>query len=192
MCVVQESVVFFSSSMTNIMIFQDVPVDMGASAMSTSSKHTGPGKSLISKVYTYTHILLAPQPILLEAVPLTAEAFAPYGQVIAFDDHQTVSANQGTARRLNYAASLTNLRPTSSHISPAARPNLALFRCVPLTTRSLQVKLLERHRWSTQMFMPVASTPDAVGYLVVVAQNGPGKRTRTHTIIDPVVHSRHR
>ncbi|RKP06764.1 ureidoglycolate hydrolase, partial [Thamnocephalis sphaerospora] len=111
--------------------------------------------------------------------PLTPTGFAEYGQVVAFPDAHvdldatTVAANQGTARRLNFAAMLSNLRPVSSQVSPAARPNMVLFRCMPAETLPLRVRLLERHRWSTQAFMPLASTPLATGYLVVVAQNGP-------------------
>lgn len=93
----------------------------------------------------------------LAAVPLTAEAFAPFGRVISAGLTAGVSANQGTAVRFDHCAELTSTRP-------AAKPNLVVFRSTP---RSLpfDVRLLERHRCSTQVFVPMIVSR----YLVCVA-----------------------
>ncbi|RKP28100.1 ureidoglycolate hydrolase, partial [Syncephalis pseudoplumigaleata] len=141
------------------------------------------------------HSSLAPTVIQLTATPLSARDFADYGQVIAFpssSETMGIAANQGTARRINYAAHLSNLRAASNETSRAAQANLALFRCEPPAALKdathFHVRLLERHRWSTQAFLPVASTPshppDDVthGYLVVVALNGPDNRPDLSTL----------
>ncbi len=79
--------------------------------------------------------------------PLTAAAFAPFGQVLSAGLGQAAAANQGTAVRYNWAAALQNLRPE-------ARPNLAIFRSIARTL-PLDLKLLERHPASTQAFLPL-------------------------------------
>lgn len=83
----------------------------------------------------------------LEAVLLTAEAFKPFGDVVSAGLRPGASANQGTAVRFDWSAALTNLRAE-------AKPNLAVFRSVakelPFT-----VKLLERHPFSSQAFLPM-------------------------------------
>lgn len=93
--------------------------------------------------------------------PLTADAFAPFGQVVSAGHGQGTAANQGTAVRFNWAAQLQNLRA-------GAQPNLAVFRSVARTL-PLELKLLERHRYTSQAFLPLI-----VGrMLVCVAPNLP-------------------
>jgi ureidoglycolate lyase len=84
----------------------------------------------------------------LRALPLTREAFAPFGDVIGLDLSGGSSANQGTATRYDRVARLAGSRPE-------AQPNLAVFRSVAKTL-PFQVKLLERHPCSTQMFVALA------------------------------------
>jgi ureidoglycolate lyase len=91
------------------------------------------------------------------AQPLSAEAFAPFGQVISAGLSSGASANQGTAVRFDWAAQLENGRS-------AARPNLAVFRSAPQALPKAIV-LLERHPHSTQAFLPMA----CARYLVIVA-----------------------
>ncbi len=112
--------------------------------------------------------------------PLTAAAFAPFGQVLSAGLGQAAAANQGTAVRYNWAAALQNLRPH-------ARPNLAIFRSVARTL-PLELKLLERHPASTQAFLPLVvgrmlvcvaptaanGSPDVAGLRAFVAQPGQG------------------
>ncbi|KAJ1986909.1 hypothetical protein H4R33_003115 [Dimargaris cristalligena] len=134
--------------------------------------------------------------IRLPAQHLTPAAYAPFGRVIdASALTQTpeagISANQNTARRLNAVSPLTNLRPEGKTEREPAQPNLCLFRCSPRAERPFPVRLLERHPFSTQMFMPIAgpspkgtpgTSPSKKGYahpartpedyLVIVAENG--------------------
>jgi ureidoglycolate lyase len=91
------------------------------------------------------------------AIPLTADAFAPYGDVVSAGLKQGSSANQGTAVRFDWCASLVTTRND-------ARPNLAVFRSVAKTL-PFEVKLLERHPCNTQAFIPMITQR----FLIVVA-----------------------
>src|SRR5262245_40833399 len=99
----------------------------------------------------------------LVAEPLTKNAYAPFGDVVmaAPNGEPGKPANQGTARRFDHLASLEDLRPG------AARPNVSVFRCAPRVL-PFAVELLEKHPFSTQMFVPMR----VERYLVVVAQGG--------------------
>ncbi|KAI8874394.1 ureidoglycolate hydrolase [Ramicandelaber brevisporus] len=128
--------------------------------------------------------------LFIRAEPLTAAAFAPYGQVIESTNASSVAANAGTAARFNRLAALVNHRQgTDSHIPATA--NLCIFQCRPqlvpsslandsarksldsdtstLVANSFVVKMLERHPYSSQMFVPMARTSPAARYLVVVS-----------------------
>jgi ureidoglycolate lyase len=81
--------------------------------------------------------------------PLTAEAFAPYGDVLA------APAEPG---RLYFEAGLGNGRSQ-------ARPSLSMVRRAPVAGGlPLEVKLLERHEYSSQTFVPL----DEARWLIVV------------------------
>jgi ureidoglycolate lyase len=89
------------------------------------------------------------------AEPLTAEAFAPFGQVLEAPRPEP---------RQDRAGRLDNRRA-------AAVANLALVRAAPATLPMRVVKL-ERHPYSSQAFAPL----DAAGYLVLVCpSDGEGK-----------------
>ncbi|KAJ1737463.1 hypothetical protein GGI11_007902 [Coemansia sp. RSA 2049] len=124
---------------------------------------------------------------------LTIESFKPYGDVIQLEGNKNVVvANQGTAKRVNYVAKLENLRECSGPALQSAKPNMCIFSSAPRPTisgRFFQVKLLERHPYSSQVFMPIhqhgqkgASDPDAPCYLVIVAENGPDDKPDLGTI----------
>lgn len=91
---------------------------------------------------------------------LTAEAYAPYGDVIAAGLAGATGkpANYGTARRFDRLATLENLRTT-------ATPNVSVFRSAARTDFPFRLALLEKHPGSTQVFIPMS----ARRYLVVVA-----------------------
>ena len=93
------------------------------------------------------------------AEPLTAEAFAPFGEVVACGEGGA-SANGGTAQRFDYTAELHNGRP-------AARANMVTVACVPVAL-PLELKLLEKHPHSSQTFIPMVCSR----YLVCVAPTG--------------------
>jgi len=84
----------------------------------------------------------------LRAQPLTREAFSPFGDVIGLELSGGSSANQGTATRFDRVARLASSRPE-------AQPNLAVFRSVAKSL-PFEVRLLERHPCSSQMFVALA------------------------------------
>lgn len=98
----------------------------------------------------------------LRAAPLSARAYAPYGRVVAAGTGPAKGANMGTARRFDRLAALENLRP-------GATPNLCVFRCSPFRRRLFEVRLLEKHPFSTQAFLPMSAP---ARFLVVVALGG--------------------
>ncbi|KAK0549822.1 Allantoicase [Tilletia horrida] len=131
--------------------------------------------------------------------PLTREAYAPYGSVIAgpsslratADDAsstpQSKTVNQGTASKFLSLSSITSLYPASAD----AKAHIHIFRCAarfPLhppgpsssssscspaagtPLDSFEIKVLERHRYTTQAFIPMTADPATQhGYLVIVA-----------------------
>ena len=88
---------------------------------------------------------------------VSAQTFAPFGDVIAAELGPSGSANQGTAVRYDSLARFENLRPH-------AVPSMAVYRSTPCAL-PFKVKLLERHPKSTQLFVPMK----VARYLVVVA-----------------------
>lgn len=97
----------------------------------------------------------------LTALPLSAEAFAPFGRVVSAGLQPGAPANQGTAVRFDFCAELRSTRPE-------AKANLAVFRSVARTLPH-DVLLLERHPCSTQVFLPMLVSR----YLVCVAPTRP-------------------
>jgi ureidoglycolate lyase len=80
--------------------------------------------------------------------PLDKAAFAPFGQVLAYE--------AGDPARYNFAANLFSDRS-------AARPNLRVQRTEPASL-PYTASMIERHRRSSQMFAPISGG----SYLVVV------------------------
>ena len=101
----------------------------------------------------------------LKAGPLSAEAFAPFGQVVSAGLQPGSSANQGTAVRFDFCADLQSTRP-------GARANLAVFRSVARTL-PYEVTLLERHPCSTQVFIPMLVSRYLVCVAPTLADGGP-------------------
>lgn len=100
------------------------------------------------------------------AEPLTAEKYAMYGDVIeARQDVSVTGANQGTAEKFHHVAQVTNDFPQGG------KSNLCVYHCRPAKELPFTVKLLERHPYSNQIFVPM-SDGKSRGYLVVVALNG--------------------
>ena len=144
--------------------------------------------------------LANPRGPIVSALPLTPEAFAPFGHVVqAFGDIHSVprgkkvtAANQGSATKFHKLAPILSSYP--SELAARAIPALSVYRCKPLDfdfVRDVkekgvgwEVKLLERHPYTNQAFVPlgVGSGKDLKGddalenpgraYLVVVAKNG--------------------
>lgn len=97
------------------------------------------------------------------AEPLTAEAFAPFGQVIeAHGQAERVTINEGTTERFH------DLVPVECRDGGA--PTINIFRSQP---RALPVtlELMERHPLGSQAFVPLSDRE----FLVVVAEDEGGR-----------------
>lgn len=92
--------------------------------------------------------------------PLTAEAFAPFGEVIQFAGAQHYPINQGLAERYHDLARV-------DVAAEGGRALINLFRAQPRAL-PLEIRLLERHPLGSQAFLPLSEKP----WLVVVAPPG--------------------
>lgn len=90
---------------------------------------------------------------------LTAEAFAPFGDVVeAGGAHQLI--NDGTTRQFADLAAI-------DVAAAGGEPRISIYRATPYAL-PLTIRMLERHPLSSQLFMPLAGQP----FLVVVAEAG--------------------
>ena len=97
---------------------------------------------------------------LLQAEPLSAEAFASFGSVIETAGHSPQSINQETCERFD------DLAPVDV-LANGGRPVISIFRALPRALPHL-VRTVERHPLSSQAFYPLDGRP----YLIVVACDG--------------------
>jgi ureidoglycolate lyase len=88
------------------------------------------------------------------AEPITAEAFAPFGELLAPPD--------GFSRNY-FDAALSNARPS-------ARPSLSVAVAEPIKSLPMDAVHMERHAFSSQSFVPM----DAERYLAIVAPHAAG------------------
>jgi ureidoglycolate lyase len=91
--------------------------------------------------------------------PLTAEAFAPFGEVIDLDSAENFPINNGMCTRFNDLA-------TVELGGENPRPLVNIFRGKPYDL-PLHLKMVERHPLGSQAFIPMAKRP----FLVIVAQD---------------------
>ncbi len=93
--------------------------------------------------------------------PLTADAFAPYGEVIeASPDAEMIRINEGNTTRFH------DLFPVDVSAG-GGEVCVSIFRSNPLP-KPVTLKLMEYHPLGSQAFMPLGREP----YLVVVAKAG--------------------
>lgn len=113
-----------------------------------------------------------------QAVKATPENFAKYGYVIHTnnipkDDSSTVHANQGTAIKQEHLGTLNDLFPDNVD----KQMNVHIFNCIPRTTvieaeyKVFHCKVMEKHPYSSQMFMPNTNAYEECCYLVIVAMD---------------------
>ncbi|KAI1820501.1 ureidoglycolate hydrolase [Xylaria intraflava] len=129
-----------------------------------------------------------PEPLRITALPLTREAFAPFGQVIANPrpghgpanttpeaiadgilPYGAISTNQGTAIQYRDIASMRDLYDEAPSAQRAG-PRMTMFVCGARTLVSggVKVQVLERHPFTSQTFIPLTAD-GSKRYLVVVA-----------------------
>lgn len=96
----------------------------------------------------------------LQAVPLTAHAFAPYGDVIDSANHTPLLINDGMTERYHALAQVQTSGPD----------DLALINLFHAKPYQLPMPLfsMERHPLGSQAFVPL----DALPFIVVVAPAG--------------------
>ena len=96
-------------------------------------------------------------PRVLSAEPLTAQAFAAFGDVIESEGHEPRAINEGTCRRFDDLARIDVLER-------GGRALVSVFEA-DARTMPLRIRSLERHPLSSQAFYPLQPRP----FLVVVA-----------------------
>jgi ureidoglycolate lyase len=103
--------------------------------------------------------MTAPRPLI--ARPLTAEAFAPFGEVIAADGQPDRMINAGLCARFHDRARLD--------FGPVGRAGISVFLA---EARALPYRfdLVERHPDGSQAFLPMTAAP----FLVIVAPDEGG------------------
>jgi ureidoglycolate lyase len=103
------------------------------------------------------------EPRILRLAPLTAAAFAPFGEVVTVEGKQATTVNDGRALRYD---KLVNLM----HETDADLPGLSLYR-VSGSSLPVNVDLFERHPHSGQVFLPMTEG----SFLVIVAPDRDGR-----------------
>ena len=93
----------------------------------------------------------------LVARPLTAEAFAPYGEVFAVPE--TVGV------RTSFDTGLANLRP-------GVRASLSIILAAPVP-QPVAVSVIERHVFTSQSFVPMAAARWVIVVAPGTAEDGP-------------------
>lgn len=140
-------------------------------------EHADTDDRILGNVAVEGHINLQKIP----ALPLTPEAFAPYGQVIqSYTDITSAPrsvkitpANFGTATKYHKLSLLESSYPGEA----GATAGISVYRCQPVeivkngTRKEVVLNALERHPFTNQAFLPMGQDNDSA-YLVVVAKNG--------------------
>jgi ureidoglycolate lyase len=103
--------------------------------------------------------------------PLTAAAFAPFGQVIETDGAHHYPINVGMTERYHDLA-----RVELAGIDP--RPLISIFRGRPYAL-PLTLQMVERHPLGSQAFYPLSKNP----WLVIVAEDEEGQPIRLRAFL---------
>lgn len=90
--------------------------------------------------------------------PLTAEAFAPFGDVVVAGSSEPIMINQGTTERFHALAEVELGKAEDKAI-------LSIFRAQPRQL-PMAITMMERHPQGSQSFQPLSGEP----YLVLVAE----------------------
>ncbi|KAK8858443.1 allantoicase [Kwoniella newhampshirensis] len=133
--------------------------------------------------------------LIIPTLPLTPEVFKPYGQVIQGHSLPTSApkgtpvtiANQGTAFKFHRIGRVEENYPAGTltkgglHVGSVK----AQSKLSTKDGQKLQVELLERHRHTTQAFIPMGRQPGAPepgAFIVVVALNGADEKPDLSTV----------
>lgn len=103
---------------------------------------------------------------IVQAAPLTAEAFAPYGKVIEARGEPSFQINQGMCDRFHDLARIEIADEEGS-------PGISIGHGRPYDL-PLNLKMVERHPLGSQAFIPLGPDP----FLVIVAPDEAGRPGR--------------
>ncbi len=98
--------------------------------------------------------------MLVQAQPLTRDAFAPFGDVIEISDTPDMIINQGQCGRFHDLAQLD---------FSDGKAGISLFEAEPRTL-PYELEMMERHPLGSQAFLPMTQSP----FLVIVALDNKG------------------
>src|SRR6202790_1230173 len=85
--------------------------------------------------------------IVIKTMALTAQGFAPFGDVMETRDRRSRWINEGTCQRFDDLAQVDVLEA-------GGRPMISIFKATPRSL-PLQVRALERHPLSSKSFFPL-------------------------------------
>ncbi len=101
---------------------------------------------------------------------LTAETFAPFGEVLEADGPPDRIINQGLCGRWHDRAALD--------FGPEGRAGISVFKAEPRTL-PLRLEMVERHPLGSQAFLPMSLDP----FLVIVAPDEGGEPGRPRAFL---------
>lgn len=121
--------------------------------------------------------------------PLTPKSFADFGDIISADHQiglkEQSSANYGTAIKVHKVSKINN-NSSKANSGVKAQANWNIFRCSPplhLFQKNSNgetvylSKVLERHPYSTQTFLPMGVDKEKDAYIVICAKSRAGEQT---------------
>ncbi len=106
----------------------------------------------------------------IAVAPLTAEAFTPFGDVIAASGAPSSLINRGMCGRYHDLARLD--------FGPDGRAGISIFRGDPYPL-PLTLQMVERHPLGSQAFLPLSRDP----FLVIVAEDHQGRPSNPRAFI---------
>lgn len=109
----------------------------------------------------------------IKTQPLTAEAFAPFGDVLAVVGDPTVMINQGRCARHSDLAKLD---------FSDGQAGISMFKS-EICTLPCQLQMVERHPEGSQAFISMGNQP----FMVVVAEDNDGTPTNPQAFITTAV-----
>jgi len=112
--------------------------------------------------------------IVLKPEPLTAEAFAPFGDVIQVGD-SPIMINEGTTERHHKLSMVELDGPQSQSVVEGEKAAIInIFRAQP-RPMPMPIKMMERHPLGSQAFLPTNDKPYLV--LVCLGEKAPDPET---------------
>ncbi|NKB76798.1 MAG: ureidoglycolate lyase [Gammaproteobacteria bacterium] len=98
--------------------------------------------------------------------PLTAETFAPFGEVIELENAKQFPINEGLTTRFHDLCTIDTL-------DQGGKPIVNVFRTNPITLPH-RIQKMERHPLGSQSFIPMGNgdTVDNAAFLVLVGNPG--------------------